>query len=117
MGTSIGYGRASSDSQSVDIQVEKLRAAGCQIIRTEVASGGNRTGRTELATILDFLRPGDVLTVVRLDRLARSARDVFNIIHDIHERGASLRVLEPAITTDGPLGKTILGVLGMVAEM
>ena len=117
MGTSIGYARASSESQSVDIQVERLRAAGCQVIRSEIASGGNRTGRTELSTILDFLRSGDIVTVVRLDKLARSARDVFNIIHEIHERGASLRVLEPEISTSGPLGKTILGVLGMVAEM
>jgi DNA invertase Pin-like site-specific DNA recombinase len=117
MGSSIGYARASSDSQSVDIQVEKLRAAGCQVIRSEIATGANRTGRTELATILDFVRPDDTVTVVRLDRLARSARDVYNIIHEIHERGASLRVLEPAISTDGPLGKTILGVLAMVAEM
>jgi DNA invertase Pin-like site-specific DNA recombinase len=104
-------------AKALTYNLKKLRGAGCQVIRSEIASGGNRNGRTELATILDFLRPGDTLTIVRLDRLARSARDVYNIIHEIHQRGASLRVLEPAISPDGPLGKTILGVLGMVAEM
>jgi DNA invertase Pin-like site-specific DNA recombinase len=115
--TMFGYCRVSTDDQSNDIQSERLRAAGCQVIRSEKASGGKRGGRTELATILDFVRPGDLLVVVRLDRLARSTRDVLNIIHDLHERGAALRVLEPAVSTDGPLGKVVLTVLGMVGEL
>ena len=105
--TMFGYCRVSTDDQSNDIQSERLRAAGCHVIRSEKASGGKRGSRTELATILDFVRPGDLLVVVRLDRLARSTRDVLNIIHDLHERGAALRVLEPAVSTDGPLGKVV----------
>jgi DNA invertase Pin-like site-specific DNA recombinase len=65
----------------------------------------------------DFIRPADVLIVVKLDRLGRNTRDVLNLVHELEERGASLRVLEPAIDTGGPMGRMVLTVLGMVAEM
>lgn len=117
MSNIIGYARVSTGDQSTDSQVEKLKAAGCNVIRTEKASGKSRDGRDELATILDFIRPGDVLCVVKLDRLGRSTRDVLNLVHELEQRGAALRVLEPAISTDGPMGKMVLTVLGMVAEM
>jgi len=113
----IGYGRVSSVGQDTAIQEAKLREAGCSIIRTEKVSGRSREGRDELAAILEFLRRGDVVVVVKLDRLGRSTRDVLNIIHEIEEKGASLRVLEPAIDTGGPMGRMVLTVLGMVAEM
>ena len=87
------------------------------MVRTEKVSGRSREGRTELETVLEFIRPGDALVVVKLDRLGRSTRDVLNLVHELDERGASLKVLEPAISTDGPMGKMVLTVLGMVAEM
>ncbi|MFW6028066.1 MAG: recombinase family protein [bacterium] len=62
-------------------------------------------------------QPGDTLTVVKLDRLGRSTRDVLNLVHELEGRGAHLRVLEPEISTTGPMGKMVLTVLGMVAEM
>ena len=117
MGNQLGYARVSSSSQSTDTQVERLTAAGCQVVRTEKVSGRSREGRTELETVLEFIRPGDALVVVKLDRLGRSTRDVLNLVHELDERGASLKVLEPAISTDGPMGKMVLTVLGMVAEM
>jgi DNA invertase Pin-like site-specific DNA recombinase len=113
----IGYARCSSLDQSTAIQEAKLREAGCTLIRTEKVSGGSREGRSELASILDFIRPGDTLVVVKLDRLGRSTRDVLNLVHELEQKGASLRVLEPAIDTGGPMGKMVLTVLGMVAEM
>jgi DNA invertase Pin-like site-specific DNA recombinase len=58
-----------------------------------------------------------VLIVVKLDRLGRNTRDVLNLVHELQQKGASLRVLEPAIDTDGPMGRMVLTVLGMVAEM
>jgi DNA invertase Pin-like site-specific DNA recombinase len=61
--------------------------------------------------------PGDVLIVVRLDRLGRNTWDVLNLVHELEEKGASLRVLEPAIDAGGPMGRMVLTVLGMVAEM
>ena len=71
----------------------------------------------EASSILDFICPGDVLIVVKLDRLGRNTRDVLNLVHELEERGASLRVLEPAIDTGGPMGRMVLTVLGTVAEM
>jgi DNA invertase Pin-like site-specific DNA recombinase len=115
--TSIGYARVSTFSQDTAIQCERLRKAGCDVIREEKASGRSRDGRTELQTILDFIRPGDTLVVVKLDRLGRSTRDVLNLVHELDERGAFLRVLEPDVSTEGPMGKVMLTVLGMIAEM
>lgn len=117
MTTHIGYARVSTADQDLDTQLEALKASGCTVIRSEKISGATRDGRTELQTVLDFLRPGDVVTVVRLDRLGRDTRDVLNIVHEIESKGASLRVLSPAIDTSGPTGKIVLTVLGMVAQM
>jgi DNA invertase Pin-like site-specific DNA recombinase len=113
----IGYARVSSIGQDTATQEAKLKAAGCTLIRTETVPGGSRNGRNELASILDFVRAGDVLIVVKLDRLGRNTRDVLNLVHELEEKGASLRVLEPAIDTGGPMGRMVLTVLGMVAEM
>lgn len=113
----IGYARVSTTDQKTDTQVDALRAAGCSVIRTEKVSGRSRDGRTELQTVLEFIRPGDTLVVTKLDRLGRSTRDVLNLVHELTEKGASLRVLEPSISTDGPVGKMVLTVLGMVSEM
>lgn len=115
--TAIGYARASTADQSTEIQVKALKAAGCNVIRSEKSSGASREGRDELANVLDFLRAGDTLIVCKLDRLGRATRDVLNLVHEIETKGAALRVLEPAIDTSGPMGKMILTVLGMVAEM
>ena len=70
-----------------------------------------------LTVLLEFIGPGDVLVCVKLDRLGRSTRDVLNLVHELDQKGAFLRILEPAISTDGPMGKMVLTVLGMVAEM
>jgi DNA invertase Pin-like site-specific DNA recombinase len=113
--TILGYARCSTGDQSTDIQVERLRAAGCTTIRSEKVSGRSRDGRTELQVILDFIRPSDTLTVVKLDRLGRSVRDVMNLAFELEQKGASLRVLEPDISTAGPLGRTMMVVLSMVA--
>jgi DNA invertase Pin-like site-specific DNA recombinase len=113
----IGYARVSSIGQDTATQEAKLKAAGCTLIRTETISGSSRSGRNELASILDFIRHGDVLIVVKLDRLGRNTCDVLNLVHELEEKGASLRVLEPAIDTGGPMGRMVLTVLGMVAEM
>lgn len=112
-----GYARVSSLSQSTDVQVARLKAAGCELVREEAASGGSRAGRSELEAILLFIRPGDTLVVVKLDRLGRSTRDVLNLVHELESKGGALRVLEPEIDTSKPEGKIILTTLSMVAEM
>jgi DNA invertase Pin-like site-specific DNA recombinase len=113
----IGYARISTADQDTATQIERLKAEGCAVIREEKASGASREGRTELETILTFLRPGDELMVVRLDRLGRDTRDVLNIVHEVKQRGAYLTVLEPYVTTRGETGEIVLTVLGMVAKM
>src|SRR3984885_14660654 len=112
----IGYARVSTTGQDTATQEAKLKAAGCTLIRTEAVSGSSN-GRSQLASILDFIRSGDVLIVIKLDRLGRNTRDVLNLVHELEEKGARLRVLEPAIDTGGPMGRMVLTVLGMVAEM
>ena len=67
-----GYARVSSEDQDLSLQMEKLKAAGCEIIRSEKRTGTTRESRRELETVLEFLRPGDTLVVTRIDRLARS---------------------------------------------
>jgi DNA invertase Pin-like site-specific DNA recombinase len=114
---SYGYARVSTLSQSTDVQVARLKAAGCDVVREEAASGRSRSGRTELQTILEFIRAGDTLMVVKLDRLGRSTRDVLNLVHELESKGAALRVLEPEIDTSKPEGRIILTTLSMVAEM
>src|SRR5262245_42446162 len=99
MSNLIGYARVSTVDQKTDTQVERLKAAGCAVVRKEKASGRSRDGRSELATVLDFIRPGDCLVVVKLDRLGRSTRDVLNLVHELETKGAHLRVLEPTIST------------------
>ncbi len=113
----IGYARVSSSTQDLEIQKARLGEAGCEVMRTETGSGASRDGRTELQDILEFLREGDELVVHRLDRLGRSTRDVLNLVHELDGKGASLRVLEPEVTTAGDLGRLVVTVLGMVADM
>lgn len=113
----IGYARVSSTGQNVESQIAVLKEADCEVIRSETVSGGSRDGRTELETIMEFLREGDELVVHRLDRLGRSTRDVLNLVHELDAKGASLRVLEPEITTGGDMGRMVITVLGMVADM
>jgi DNA invertase Pin-like site-specific DNA recombinase len=113
----IGYARVSTTDQDLDLQTTKLQAEGCSIIRSEKVSGASRQGRTELATIIEFLRPGDELVVTRLDRLGRDTRDVLNLIHECEQRGAFVTVLDPHVSTRGEMGQLVLTVLGMVAQM
>lgn len=114
--TRIGYARVSTSYQELTIQMDRLKAAGCEIIRSET-SGASRDGRTELETVLQFLRAGDELVVLRLDRLGRSTSDVLKLVHELDDKGASLRVLEPEVSTAGEVGRLVITVLGMVADM
>jgi DNA invertase Pin-like site-specific DNA recombinase len=113
----IGYARVSTIDQGLDNQVARLKLEGCGVIRAEKVSGGSRDGRTELATIIEFLRPEDELVVTRLDRLGRDTRDVLNIIHECDQRRAFVTVLDPHVSTRGEAGRIVLTVLGMVAQM
>jgi DNA invertase Pin-like site-specific DNA recombinase len=114
--TTIGYARVSTTDQNLDVQENALRAAGCDLIRSEKRSGTTTAGREELRTVLDFLRAGDVLMVTRIDRLARSIGDLQDIVRAVRARGASLRATEQPIDTSTAAGKCFLDMLGVFAE-
>ena len=111
-----GYARVSTDGQSVDAQVRQLRAAGAEKIWRETASGA-KTDRVQLRRVLDQLDAGDVLMVTRLDRLARSTRDLLNILATIAEKKAGFRSLgDTWADTTTAHGRLMLTVLGGLAE-
>ena len=112
----IGYARVSTTDQNLELQENALRAAGCEIIRSEKRSGTTTAGRDELRTVLDFLRKGDVLIVTRIDRLARSIGDLQDIVRAVKARDASLRATEQPIDTSTATGKCFLDMLGVFAE-
>jgi DNA invertase Pin-like site-specific DNA recombinase len=116
MTTIVGYARVSTSDQDLSIQEEKLRAAGCTILRSEKVAGTSTEGRKELRSTIEFLRAGDTLVVTRIDRLARSIRDLQNIVHDLRERGVILRATEQPIDTSTAAGKCFLDMLGVFAE-
>jgi DNA invertase Pin-like site-specific DNA recombinase len=107
-----GYARVSTDGQSVDAQVRQLTKAGCKKVFRETASGA-KTDRSQLRGVLDQLEAGDVLTVTRLDRLARSTRDLLNTLGTIADRKAGFRSLgdtwADTTTSHGRLMLTVLG--------
>ena len=111
-----GYARVSTDGQSVDAQVRQLTKAGCKKVFREVASGA-KTDRAQLRRLLDVLDAGDVLTVTRLDRLARSIRDLLNTLAAITGKKAGFRSLgDTWADTTTPHGRLMLTVLGGLAE-
>jgi len=111
-----GYARVSTADQDLTIQQDALKAAGCDVVRAEKVSGTSRTGRVELDTLLVFLRPGDTLVVTRIDRLARSVKDLQDIVHDLRNKGVALRVTEQPIDTSTAAGKAFLDMLSVFAE-
>lgn len=115
-GLLLGYARVSTDTQDLAAQTEALATAGCQRIFAEKITGTRRE-RPELDRLLDHLRPGDVVTVTRLDRLARSTRDLLDIAERIQSAGAGLRSLaEPWADTTSPAGRMVLTVFAGIAE-
>src|SRR6266481_4932178 len=111
----IGYARVSSGEQDTAAQVAALKAAGCELIFREKASGG-RWDRPELHRLLSQLRKGDVLVVWKLDRLSRSLRDVLTIMERLQEKKAGFRSLTEAVDTTTPAGRMMMQMVGSFAE-
>lgn len=113
----IGYARVSSTGQSLEIQEEQLRAAGCDKLFSEKRSGTSLDGRQALEDAIEFAREGDTLLVTRLDRLARSGGDLQNIVNRLNAKSVGFRCLQQgAVDTTTGMGKLVLGILGAVAE-
>jgi DNA invertase Pin-like site-specific DNA recombinase len=112
----IGYARVSTDGQSLEAQQAALTAAGAEKVFAEKVSGA-KTDRKQLTRAIDALREGDVLLVTRLDRLARSTRDLLNVLAAVADKAAGFRsIADPMIDTTSPHGKLILAVLGALSE-
>jgi len=111
----IGYARVSTDDQNADLQHDALTAAGCARVFTDTASGA-LDRRPQLDALLDYIRPGDVLTVWRLDRLGRSVRHLTDTVNTLAERGIGFRSLTEGIDTTTPAGKLVFHIFAALAE-
>lgn len=115
-GLHLGYARVSTEAQDFENQRELLKLAGCSRIFAEKVSGARRQ-RPELERLLDHLRAGDLVVVTRLDRLARSTRDLLDVAERIQEAGAGLKSLaEPWADTTTPAGRMVMTVFAGIAE-
>lgn len=113
--TVYGYARVSTIGQALDVQIDLLREANCARIFSEKASGANAE-RPQLQRMLRLLKPDDAIVVTRLDRFARSARDLLNLIAIIQGKGAAFRSLAEAIDISSPVGQLLLALMGAVAQ-
>ena len=112
----VGYCRVSTDGQTLDTQVAELKAAGSTKLFAEKQSGA-RSDRPQLKKALAVLGEGDMLIVTRLDRLARSTRDLLNVLHEVGEAGALFKSLHDTwADTTTPHGRLMLTILGGLAE-
>jgi DNA invertase Pin-like site-specific DNA recombinase len=110
----VGYARVSSTGQELGVQLEKL--AGCDKVFKEKRSGVD-AGRPELRRCLEYLREGDTLLVTKIDRLARSTSDLYQIVSLLAEKGVAFKVLDdPSIDTTSRTGKLVMGILALIAE-
>lgn len=111
----IGYARVSTEDQSLDLQRDALRQAGCERIYEEKESGGKRE-RPELLKLLENLRPGDTLTVWRLDRLGRSLKHLVETVEELEARGVGFQSLTETVDTTTSGGKLIFHIFAALAE-
>jgi len=110
----VGYARVSSIGQSLDVQFERLRD--CDKVFQEKRSGVD-AGRPALKRCLEFLREGDTLLVTKIDRLARSTSDLYQIVSSISDKGVQFKVIDdPSIDTTSRTGKLVMGILALIAE-
>ena len=115
MPMAVGYARVSTQEQDLALQLDALQAAGCARIYTEKASGAQRD-RPQLHAALDYMRPDDTLVVWKLDRLARSLRQLLDTVEALHRRQIGLRSLTEAIDTSTPGGTLVFHLFGALAE-
>lgn len=111
----IGYARVSTEDQSLDGQLDALKAAGVEKVFADKITGTARS-RPELDRLLDQLRKGDVITVTKYDRLARSLRDLLDIVDAIQAHGAGFRSLAEDIDTTTPAGRLVFHVFASIAQ-
>ncbi len=113
----LGYARVSTSQQSLDRQMDELKAAGAEMLYAEVGSGKKGASRPQWDELLRSLRKGDTLMVTELSRLGRSTSQLSALADDLRERGVALRILNLGIDTGTPAGKLVYSIIAAVAEM
>lgn len=111
----VGYARVSTQDQKPALQIDALKAAGCERVFVEKASGAQRD-RPELKTALEFLRPGDTLVVWKLDRLARSLKQLIETVEGLEKRNIAFRSLTENIDTTTAGGTLVFHIFGSLAQ-
>ena len=111
----VGYARVSTKDQNLELQLDALTKAGCEIIFQEKASG-TKADRPELEKMMSQLRKGDVVCIYKLDRLGRSLKNLLNLVADFEKREVGLRSLTDSIDTTTPQGRLILNIFASLAE-
>lgn len=112
-----GYARVSTDDQNPDLQLAALKQAGCDKTFVDEGKSGATLTRPALLRCLKQLEHGDTLVVWKLDRLGRSVRDLVNVLHDLTNRGVQFQSLTEQIDTTHPLGKAMLHMVALLAEL
>lgn len=114
----IGYARTSTTDQKAGLEAQhrELQKAGCERVFSEEVSSVDKDARKELKAALEFAREGDVIVVMKLDRLARSVSHLLQIVEDMETKGVSLRILDLAIDTATPTGRLMLTMIGGIAQ-
>ena len=116
MSETLGYARVSTRDQSLDAQIDQLKAAGCTPIFVDRGSGKDTRKRTDLGRMLDYVRAGDVVVVTQLDRLSRSLMDLLSIADELAQKGVELRSLKEPFDTTTDSGELMFRVMGVLAE-
>ena len=111
----VGYARVSTTDQSLDIQIEQLKASGCEKIFSEKASG-SKSDREQLNTLLEYVREGDTVICTKMDRIARSTKHLLDIVDRLKQQNIAFKVLNINLDTNAPTGKLMLTMLGAIGE-
>lgn len=112
----IGYARVSTKDQSLDSQIDALKAHGCDRIYSEKVSG-RKVSRTELDKCLDYIREGDTLVITKLDRLGRTTKQLIELSHQLEEHGVELFIIDNNINTSDAMGKMFFTMMSAFAEL
>jgi DNA invertase Pin-like site-specific DNA recombinase len=111
----VGYARVSTAEQCLDGQSDRLIAAGCEKIFTDTASG-SRSDRPQFLAMMEFAREGDVLVVLKFDRIGRSLKHLLETVTKLDERGVKIESLTEGLDTSTPGGKLVMSIFGAIAQ-